>query len=59
MTRKTKGQLGAEKTVRAARSLTRRTLLKTTAAAGAVMASGPWLVKNAFSSSGEINILMW
>ena len=43
----------------AARRFTRRTLLKGTAAAGAVAAMGPWIVREARSSSGELNILVW
>jgi spermidine/putrescine transport system substrate-binding protein len=42
-----------------ARNFSRRTMLKGAAAAGAVVASGPMIVKNAFSSSGELNLLMW
>jgi len=37
----------------------RRTVLKGAAAAGAILGMGPWIVKDAFSSSGELNILMW
>jgi len=46
-------------TQRAARAFSRRTLLKGTTAAGAVAAAGPWLVEDAFSSSGEINCIVW
>jgi len=46
-------------TLMAARAFSRRTMLRNAAAAGAVLATGPWLVKDAFSSSGEINILNW
>jgi spermidine/putrescine transport system substrate-binding protein len=46
-------------TLRAAKNFTRRTVLKGAAAAGAAMAVGPFVVKKALSSSGEINILMW
>ena len=42
----------------AARAFSRRTLLKTTAIAG-VLAAGPWVVRDARSSSGELNILNW
>ena len=45
-------------TLLAAREFNRRTLLKAGAAAGAVAASGPALVSNAYAASGEINILM-
>ena len=37
----------------------RRTVLKGAAVAGAILGMGPWIVKDAFSSSGELNILMW
>ncbi len=46
-------------TQKAAKAFTRRSVLKSAAAVGAVAASGPWIVKDALSSSGEINILMW
>jgi spermidine/putrescine transport system substrate-binding protein len=46
-------------TLMAARAFSRRTMLRNAAAAGAVLATGPWLVKDAFSSSGELNILNW
>jgi len=47
------------KTHRAARDFSRRTLLKSAVAVGAVTAAAPAFVKKALSSSGEINILMW
>ncbi len=34
----------------------RRTFLKAT---GLALASGPWIVRDAFSSSGELNVMMW
>ena len=46
-------------TMLAARRFSRRTLLKAGAAASAVTFAGPALVKNALSSSGELNLLMW
>ena len=48
----------AQETMRAA-LLNRRTMLRSAAAVGAVGLSSPMLVKNAFSSSGELNLLMW
>lgn len=53
--------LSAKATIKAARIFTRRTLLKRAiaVAAGAVGGGGPWVVKNAFSSSGELRIMMW
>ncbi len=59
MTKKTKAQLNSELTLDAARSLTRRTVLKG-AAAGVALAAGPFVVsRGVLASSGELNILMW
>jgi spermidine/putrescine transport system substrate-binding protein len=49
----------AELTMRAVRRFSRRTFLKTAAGAGALAATGPWIVQDALSSSGELNILNW
>ncbi|MGE3969286.1 MAG: extracellular solute-binding protein [Dongiaceae bacterium] len=46
-------------TLGAARRFSRRTMLKNAAAAGTALAVGPWLVKDAFSSSGELNVFSW
>ena len=59
MTRKTKAMRETEATLRAASRLSRRLMLKRTAALGAAAAIGPWIVKDAFSSSGELNVIMW
>lgn len=56
MTKKT--LTSAELTMRAA-GLNRRLLLKSAAAVGAVGLAAPMFSKNAFSSSGELNLLMW
>jgi spermidine/putrescine transport system substrate-binding protein len=48
-----------EATLSAARAFTRRTLLVRSAALGAVAAMGPWVVREARSSSGELVILNW
>lgn len=48
----------ASQTMRAA-LLNRRTMLKSAAAIGAIGLTSPMFVKNAFSSSGELNLLMW
>jgi spermidine/putrescine transport system substrate-binding protein len=48
----------AQETMRAA-LVSRRTLMRSAAAVGAVGVTSPMLVKNAFSSSGELNLLMW
>ncbi|MEQ9200488.1 MAG: spermidine/putrescine ABC transporter substrate-binding protein, partial [Rhodospirillales bacterium] len=47
------------KTQRAAKAFTRRMLMKTTVATGAIAIASPAIVRDAFSSSGEIDILMW
>ena len=39
--------------------ISRRSLIKASAALGAVGFASPLYVKNAFSSSGELNLLMW
>ena len=44
---------------RAARGQTRRRILRFGAAAGTVAAMGPWIVRDALSSSGELNLLHW
>lgn len=46
-------------TLLAARTFTRRVLFKGALAAGTMAAAGPYLVRDAFSSSGELNILNW
>lgn len=52
-------QKSSAATQQAVKSFNRRTLLKSAAAVGAVTVAGPAFVKDAFSSSGELNILMW
>ena len=46
-------------TAAAARRVTRRSLLKASAGAGAVLLAGPALLRTARSSSGELNLLNW
>jgi spermidine/putrescine transport system substrate-binding protein len=48
----------ATRTLEAAHALTRRTLLKATAA-GSIAAMGPWYVREAFSQSGQLNWFTW
>jgi spermidine/putrescine transport system substrate-binding protein len=48
----------AQQTMRAA-LFNRRNVLKSAAALGAVGLTSPMFVKNAFSSSGELSLLMW
>ncbi len=50
---------GAEATVRAAQAFTRRTLLTRSALLGTAAAAGPWIVRDALSSSGSLNLLNW
>ncbi len=59
MTKFTKDQRRTRELMLSARNFSRRTMLKSAAAAGAVVAAGPMIVKDAFSSSGELNLLMW
>ncbi|HEY8012842.1 MAG TPA: twin-arginine translocation signal domain-containing protein, partial [Dongiaceae bacterium] len=59
MTKLTNEQRAALATLKAARALSRRAWLKAAAAAGVVAAAGPWIVRDAFSSSGELNLLNW
>lgn len=59
MTDRTKEQRSSAATQRAAKSFTRRTVLKSAAAVGTVAAMGPWIVKDAFSSSGELRLFSW
>ena len=46
-------------TYMAAKAFNRRTMLKGAAAAGALAATGPWIVQDAFSSSGQLDLLHW
>ena len=59
MTKLTSEQGAAAATLNAARDLSRRAWLKGAAAVGAAAAAGPWIVSDAFSSSGEVNLLNW
>ena len=54
-----KQQQSTHSTLLAARRLTRRMVLKAAAATGLVVGIGPWPVKNALSSSGELNWFTW
>jgi spermidine/putrescine transport system substrate-binding protein len=54
----TKSKMSALETVRLA-NLSRRTLMKSAVAVGAVGFATPIVTKNALSSSGELNLLMW
>ncbi len=55
---KTKSQLSTLETLRMA-SLSRRTVMKSAVALGAVGFTTPIVTQNALSSSGELNLLMW
>jgi spermidine/putrescine transport system substrate-binding protein len=56
--KKSKSQLSTLETLRMA-SLSRRTVMKSAVALGAVGFATPIVTQNAFSSSGELNLLMW
>jgi len=58
MIRLNKDQRLAQSILRSARRFNRRMVLSYCAASG-VLATGPFTVKNAFSSSGELNLLNW
>ena len=53
MSKKSRAPAGARSRV------TRRSLLKGAAMTGAAVATGPWVVRDAFSSSGEVNVICW
>ncbi len=55
---KTKSQLSTLETLRMA-SLSRRTVMKSAVALGAVGFATPIVTRSALSSSGELNLLMW
>ena len=59
MTKLSKDQVRTRELLLSARAFSRRTMLKSAAAAGAIASVGPMLVRDAFSSSGELNLLMW
>ncbi|MCS0494572.1 extracellular solute-binding protein [Ancylobacter sp. MQZ15Z-1] len=47
------------KTLRAARAFNRRTFLKGALGAGTAAIGAPYIVRNAFASSGELSLLTW
>src|SRR5262245_18039866 len=59
MTKKRKERGISAEVARSARAFSRRLMLKATVATGAVAAMGPFIVRDALSSSGELNILNW
>ncbi|MDQ0513255.1 extracellular solute-binding protein [Ancylobacter amanitiformis] len=59
MTKKLEPTNSSIETLLAARSFSRRVLFKGALAAGAMAAAGPYIVRDAFSSSGELNLLNW
>lgn len=59
MNSKAKFQQSSQKTLAAAKKFSRRTVLKNAAAAGVLVTSAPWLVNEAFSSSGILSIMIW
>jgi len=59
MTKTTHTANSPARTAKAAKRISRRSVLKAGAGLGAVGLAFPGIVKNAFSSSGEINVMMW
>ena len=60
MTKKTKRPSESELTQLAAKTFTRRTVLKSAAAAGAIAAAAPYVIgSEARPASGELTIMMW
>lgn len=59
MTKSSKVRSGSIATQQAARAFTRRALMKTAAASGATALMMPAIVKDAFSSSGELDVIVW
>jgi len=55
----TSAPTSAEATVSAAKGFSRRVMLARATALGTVAAAGPWIVKDAFSSSGTLSLLNW
>jgi spermidine/putrescine transport system substrate-binding protein len=48
-----------DKTARSKKGFTRRDFIKTAAAAGVAASVGPWFIKDALSSSGELKLFTW
>lgn len=59
MTIPSKPESGSIATQQAAKAFTRRTLMKTAVASGAAAFMTPAIVKDAFSSSGELDVIVW
>jgi len=53
------GTNGTLETLRAARAFNRRTLLKSTAAAGALAATGPFVSRRAFGQDRQVDVYVW
>lgn len=56
---KSKTRYGSIATQRAAKEFTRRTLLRSAAVVGVTAVAAPAFVKDAFSSSGEVDVIVW
>ncbi|MFC3677242.1 extracellular solute-binding protein [Ferrovibrio xuzhouensis] len=59
MTKDRKRENSGLQTWLAARAFNRRSLLKSVAGGAALAAAGPWIVRDAFSSSGQLDLLHW
>ncbi len=47
------------KTSQSTKGITRRRFIKSTVAAGVAASVGPWFIKDALSSSGELKLFTW
>ncbi len=59
MSKKRDSLTETQKTLAAANAFSRRTMLRAAVGVGAIAATGPWIVRDAFSSSGSLNLLHW
>jgi spermidine/putrescine transport system substrate-binding protein len=53
------GRKSIDKSVKSNKNITRRDFIKTTVAAGVAASVGPWFIKDALSTSGELILFTW
>ncbi len=56
---KSRSQISAGKTISAAKQHSRRQFLKGAVVVGSAAVLSPWIVEDAFSSSGNLNLMIW